>query len=157
MSVVGSRHRGDFDPSKLALAENCGADLIVDTSLPDEAVERIRAVAGPRRAAFVLDCVGVQATADLARRVVGLNSQLTIVGLGNGVLPFGNFNLPYGCALSTPYWGSRAELMEVVAPASAGRIRAETSTFDLEEGPAVLQRLQDGLVSGRAVLVPSAL
>ena len=33
--------------------------------------------------------------------------------------------------MSIPYWGSRVELMEVIAMARAGRIHAETTEFPL--------------------------
>jgi len=35
--------------------------------------------------------------------------------------------------MSIPYWGSRVELMEVMAMARAGRIHAETTEFPLTQ------------------------
>jgi len=40
--------------------------------------------------------------------------------------------------MSIPYWGSRVELMEVIAMARADRIHAETAEFPLTEMRAAL-------------------
>lgn len=53
-----------------------------------------------------------------------------------------------------PKAGSRTELMEVIALAEAGRIHAEVETFPLEQAVDVYQRLREGKIRGRAVLVP---
>lgn len=58
--------------------------------------------------------------------------------------------------MSTPLWGSRAELMEVIALAQSGRIHVDTQCFSFEQGPQVLQDLRDGKVVGRGVLVPDS-
>ncbi|HTQ72282.1 MAG TPA: zinc-binding dehydrogenase, partial [Acidocella sp.] len=59
-----------------------------------------------------------------------------------------------GCEVVIPYWGSRTELMEVIALAEAGRISAEVETFPLDEAVDVYQRLREGRIHGRAVLIP---
>ena len=57
--------------------------------------------------------------------------------------------------MSIPYWGSRAELMEVIAMARAGRIHAETTEFPLMEAVHVYAKLRAGQITGRAVLIPA--
>ncbi|MBV2167749.1 MAG: NAD(P)-dependent alcohol dehydrogenase [Bdellovibrio sp.] len=145
---------GDVDDSRLEMAKKLGADLIVNTKNADEAAEKINKFIGPRKAALVLDCVGVQPTVTLGSKIVGMNSQFTIVGLGGGKLVMDGFSLPFGCMVSTPYWGSRAELLEVLALAQAGRIHAEVTHFKLEETPSVYKKLEEGKINGRAVIVP---
>lgn len=144
----------DLDARKLEHARQLGADLGVDSRVAAEATEVIRRFCGPRRAALVLDFVGVQGTLDLAVQLVGRNSQLMVVGVGGGVIPLSQTTLPFGCAVSTPLWGSRAELIEVIALAQSGRIRVDAHYFGLEQGPRVLQDLRGGRVMGRGVLVP---
>ena len=56
--------------------------------------------------------------------------------------------------MSIPYWGSRVELMEVIAMARAGRIHAETIEFPLAKAVDVYARLKAGQITGRAVLIP---
>lgn len=144
---------GDVDDRKLEVAKKMGADMVVNTKSPD-AAEKITAFAGPRKAALVLDCVGVQPTVDLGTKIVGMNSQLTVVGLGGGKITMNGQSVPFGCMVSTPYWGARSELMEVLALAEAGRIHAEVTHFRLDETPKVYEKLEHGEIIGRAVIVP---
>jgi propanol-preferring alcohol dehydrogenase len=57
--------------------------------------------------------------------------------------------------MSIPYWGSRVELIEVIAMAREGRIHAETTAFPLQQAAGVYERLKAGQIVGRAVLVPN--
>jgi propanol-preferring alcohol dehydrogenase len=102
----------------------------------------------------VLDCVGVQATIDLGAQLLGRSSVWTIVGLGGGHHDFHHGSTPYGTLLSIPYWGSRVELMEVIAMARDGRVHADTTEFPLGQAVDVYSKLKAGQIIGRAVLVP---
>jgi propanol-preferring alcohol dehydrogenase len=144
----------DVDDKKLAQAKALGAHDIVNNRDAGEAAERIRQITGARGAGLVLDCVGVQPTIDLGAGLLGRNSVWTVVGLGGGHHDFHHGSTPYGCVLSIPYWGSRVELMEVIAMARHGRIHAETTEFPLEEAVSVYGKLKAGQITGRAVLVP---
>lgn len=146
----------DVDDAKLAQAKGLGADHVVNNRDVAEAAERIRTIVGPRGAALVLDCAGVQATFDLGAQLLGRNSVWTVVGLGGGHHDFHHGSTPYGTTLSLPYWGSRVELMEVIAMARDGRIHAETTEFPLDQAVEVYAKLKAGRITGRAVLVPHA-
>jgi propanol-preferring alcohol dehydrogenase len=146
----------DVDDAKLQQAKALGADDVVNNRDGDAAAERIRAITGPRGAGLVLDCVGVQATIDLGARLLGRNSVWTIVGLGGGHHDFRHGSTPYGTSVSIPYWGSRVELIEVIAMAREGRIHAETTDFPLGQAVDVYRKLKAGQIPGRAVLVPDA-
>lgn len=144
----------DIDDGKLAHARELGVKHTVNSGDGKRAAEEIRDLAGPRGVAVALDFVGAQATVDLCAQVVGRNSRLTVVGLGGGTVHYAANNPPYGCQVTVPYWGSRTELMEVIALAAAGRIRADVETFKLDQAVEVYQRLREGRIHGRAVLVP---
>ena len=144
----------DVDDRKLDQAKSLGADDIINNRNADQAAERILEITGPRGAGLVLDCVGVQPTVDLGAKLLGRNSVWTIVGLGGGHHDFHHGSTPYGCSLSIPYWGSRVELMEVIAMARDGRIHAETTEFPLDQAIEVYDKLKGGQIKGRAVLVP---
>jgi propanol-preferring alcohol dehydrogenase len=145
----------DVDDKKLHQAKALGADDIVNNRNASEAAERIQQITGPRGAGLVLDCVGVQPTLDLGAKLLGRNSVWTIVGLGGGRHDFRHGSTPYGTSMSIPYWGSRVELMEVIAMAQDGRIHAETTDFPLAEAVDVYARLKAGQITGRAVLIPA--
>jgi propanol-preferring alcohol dehydrogenase len=143
----------DISDEKLELARDVGADV---TLRSDDAgvVDRIRELTGGEGAEVVLDFVGAAPTLDIARRVVALDGQVQIVGIGGGVLPAGFFSTPFGASVRAPYWGSRTELMEVLDLARAGLVRVHTERFSLEEAPEAYRRLHDGGIRGRAVVVP---
>lgn len=145
----------DVDDKKLDQAKSLGADTIINNRNAGEAAERIQGIIGPRGAGLVLDCVGVQPTVDLGAKLLGRNSVWTIVGLGGGHHDFHHGSTPYGCSLSIPYWGSRVELMEVIAMARDGRIHAETTEFALDAAVEVYEKLKAGQIRGRAVLIPN--
>ena len=144
----------DVDDRKLEQAKTLGADHIVNNRNSTAAAEQIQKITGPRGAGLVLDCVGVQPTLDLAAKLLGRNGVWTIVGLGGGHHDFNHGSTPYGTLMSIPYWGSRAELMEVIAMARNGRIHAETTEFPLNQAVDVYDKLKAGQITGRAVLVP---
>jgi propanol-preferring alcohol dehydrogenase len=145
---------GDIDPAKLEQARALGAHDLVDTRDVNAAAEQIRNITGPRRAALILDCIAVQATFDLGAQILGRNSAWTVVGLGGGHHDFHHGSTPYGCIVSIPYWGSRVELMEVIAMARDGRIHPEISEFPLGRAVEVYTKLKAGEIRGRAVLAP---
>jgi propanol-preferring alcohol dehydrogenase len=144
----------DVDDRKLQHAKALGADDIVNNRDASDAADRIQQITGPRGAGLVLDCVGVQPTLNLGAKLLGRNSVWTIVGLGGGHHDFHHGSTPYGTSVSIPYWGSRVELMEVIAMARDGRIHAETTEFPLTQAVEVYARLKEGQITGRAVLVP---
>ena len=145
----------DVNDDKLQQAKALGADEIVNNRNAEEAAERIQHITGPRGAGLVLDCIGVQPTVDLGAKLLGRNSVWTIVGLGGGRHEFRHGSTPYGTSMSIPYWGSRVELMEVIAMARDGRIHAQTTEFPLTEAVDVYARLKAGRIAGRAVLIPA--
>jgi propanol-preferring alcohol dehydrogenase len=119
-----------------------------------KAAERIQKIIGPRGAGLVRDCVGVQLIINLGAKLLGRNCVWTIVGLGGGHHDFHHGSTPYGCSVSIPYWGSRVELLEVIAMARDGRIHAETTEYPLDQAVEVYDKLKAGQITDRAVLIP---
>jgi propanol-preferring alcohol dehydrogenase len=140
----------DVCDEKLEHARALGAHVIVRAG--DGAAKRIREATGG--ADVVLDIVGSEASLALAAAVAAARSDVAIVGLAGGKMPIGFGTVPFECAACVPYWGSRDELHEVIALAQRGAISVEVQTFPLSAFAEVYERLRQGAIKGRAVLVP---
>jgi propanol-preferring alcohol dehydrogenase len=132
-------------PEHLALAEELGAHP-VDARGGDPA--SVSASLGGVDAAVVFapsDAVVAQAIDAIkpgGTVVLGVHAQV-------GALPFADEKRVVGSVI-----GSRHQMQEVLALAAAGKIRAQTETYALEDAVEALQRLKGGEVRARAVLVP---
>ncbi|MFC9786981.1 NAD(P)-dependent alcohol dehydrogenase [Rhodococcus sp. NPDC127528] len=144
----------DVNEEKLEFARSVGAHEAV---LSDpSAIDKVRAITGPGGAALVLDFVGYQPTIDIAMGVAGTASDVTIVGLGDGRaharVGFGQ--TPFEASVTSPYWGSRGELIELIDLAHQGVFDIAVEKFSLENGVEAYRRLAAGTLRGRAVVVP---
>jgi alcohol dehydrogenase, propanol-preferring len=140
----------DRRPAALALARASGADLVLDSEGLDGAA--LRAEAGP--ATLVLDCVGVDATMALAAAAVAPGGHVALVGIGGGTFPMHFGTVPFEATVTFPRWGTRDELVDVVALARAGHLELEVETIALEGVVDAYGRLERGEVAGRLVAVP---
>ena len=142
----------DVKPEALELARKVGAHhaVLSDAS----AAEKIRDLTGGRGADVVLDFFGSTETLNLARAVARVLGDVTIVGIGGGEVPLGFFTQPYEVSMATTYWGSRPELAELLALAASGQITAESSIYSLDNAAKAYADLHNGVVTGRAVVVP---
>jgi propanol-preferring alcohol dehydrogenase len=149
----------DTSVAALDLAGRVGAHDVVQAG-PDS-VDRIRALVGPPPdgADVVLDFVGADPTVTTARQVVATGGHLLLVGLAGGTLPVRPVadeppTVPLETTVEVPFWGTRAELQEVIALARTGQLRADVQTFPLADAPEAYELLRRGEIHGRAVVVP---
>jgi propanol-preferring alcohol dehydrogenase len=103
---------------------------------------------------LVIDIVGSDATLGLAVAVARPLGHITIMGIAGGTLPLNFFGIGYEVSVATTYWGSMPELIEVIALAGAGRLRAHIQRFALADAGAAYQAMHEGTLEGRAVIVP---
>jgi propanol-preferring alcohol dehydrogenase len=145
----------DVREDALRLAREIGAHETIRSDA--HAAANLRALVGPAPggADVVLDCVGAAATVDTARAVVSTGGDIAIVGLAGGALPVGFGTLPFEVRVTMPFWGTRAELADVIALARNGRIRAHVERFPLTDVEWAYERLRAGTLQGRAVVMPS--
>jgi alcohol dehydrogenase, propanol-preferring len=142
----------DIAADKLKLAAEVGADATV---LSDEdAPARVAELTRGQGAELVLDVVGVDATMTMAGRMAHKMGHLTVVGMAGGTLPYSFFSLPAECALTTPYWGSLPELIEIIALAESGRLKSHNTYYPLERAQEAYDAMRSGTLPGRAVIVP---
>ena len=142
----------DVKPEALELARKVGAHHAVVSDA--DAAPKIRELTGGRGADVIIDFVGTTATLDLARGVARALADVTIVGIGGGEVPLSFFSQPYEVSIATTYWGSRGELVELLALAASGQVSAEGAIYSLDNGAQAYRDLHDGRVTGRAVVVP---
>ncbi|MFI0898324.1 NAD(P)-dependent alcohol dehydrogenase [Streptomyces sp. NPDC020983] len=143
----------DVSEDKLALARTVGAHAAVLSD--DDAPAAVRELTGGLGAQAVFDFVGAAPTVRIAGAVAGVEAEVSLVGIGGGTLPVGFGVLPFEVCVSAPYWGSRAELQEVLALARDGAVSVHTETFSLDEAPRAYERLHEGSINGRAVILPN--
>jgi propanol-preferring alcohol dehydrogenase len=142
----------DVSDEKLALATEVGAHHTVISD--DSAADTIRDITGGLGADAVFDFVGAQPTIDTALACAAVEADISIVGIGGGSATIGFGTVAYDVAVRIPYWGSRAELIEVLDLARSGQIGVEVQRYSLDEAPRAYEALAAGTVRGRAVIVP---
>ncbi|HSL23695.1 MAG TPA: NAD(P)-dependent alcohol dehydrogenase [Vicinamibacterales bacterium] len=148
----------DVSDDALNLAGRMGAHHTVKSDA--DAGRAIRELLGPPPggADAVLDFVGVTETLALAASVVSTGGRLALVGLGGGTLSLrpgvGPIGVPMETQVVVPFWGTRAELAEVIALARAGRIRAQVEPFPLDRVAEAYDKLRARALTGRAVVLP---
>lgn len=142
----------DPRPEALAHARELGA-VNAFTSGPD-VVDNVRHATGGLGADVVLDLVGSESSLALAMSTVRPLGDVNIVGVAGGTYPLSWFSVPHEVDIRATYWGTRSELVEVLQLASRGLITPETTTYSLEDAAQAYRDLADGLVRGRAVIIP---
>ena len=151
----------DMKDEALKLAKHIGAHYAIKSDA--DAAAQIRELVGPPPggADVVLDFVGANPTLTLGALVVATGGRLTLVGLAGGSVKIspnavGQTGIPFEARIVIPFWGTRAELAEVIALARAGRISAHIEKFPLSNAPVAYEKMQAGKLQGRAVVLPSA-
>ncbi|MEV0685325.1 zinc-binding dehydrogenase [Nocardia sp. NPDC050378] len=143
----------ETDAAKRELALSLGADVVVDPRT-DGADGVIKEHTGDAGAAAVLDFVGVDSTMALGAGTLGPQGIFVLVGLAGGSLPFSFQGVPSEATWTTSNWGSQNELAEVLELARRGELVSNIEQYPLSAINDVFDRLERGLVTGRAVLVP---
>ncbi len=143
----------DLSDDKLLLASALGADHVVRVDQNPASV--IAGLTGTKGVDAIFDFVGSDATLRLARDTAAISAAIVLVGVGTGSLPVGYRRLPFEANIKSTFWGSRPELWEVVDLAGSGNLTVTVETYSLDEAPKAYERLANGDVLGRAVVVPS--
>jgi propanol-preferring alcohol dehydrogenase len=144
----------DVAKEKLDLAKAVGADFGVLSTDPD-AVAKIREFTGGRGADAVFDFVGLESTIALGSKVLAQMGDFTVVGIGMGPFTWSFMALPYEVNLTSTYWGTRSELIEVLALAERGLLKGHITYYPLDKAVKVYEDLAAGKIVGRAVITPN--
>jgi propanol-preferring alcohol dehydrogenase len=92
---------------------------------------------------------------ELAIRLARSAGHVAIVGLAGGRLPVGYGATPYETRLVIPFWGTQAELIEVLALGASGKITPHVERFALDDVDDAYRRMREATLDGRAVVTPN--
>lgn len=146
------------DPSRAALATAVahGAHHALTVEEVEAGALDLLLPLRPGGAAAVLDFVGSDASLSIAATHVSTHGWLVAVGHAGGQVGYGpGGSVPFGTRVAMPYWGTRADLSQVIALARDGAITPVTRTYDLGDIAQAVDDLRHGRLGGaRAVLLP---
>lgn len=131
----------DTDPVKQGTALEIGAHEAVG---PDD---------GIGTADVVLDFLGAESTMAIAAGAVRRQGLVAVVGLFGGRIPFGLGAVPHEARFMSSFWGSRAQLDELLDLArSEPSVVQPVETLPLSDAQLAHDRLRRGGLKGRLVL-----
>ena len=142
----------DTDERRRQLARELGADEVLGEQ--ENVADAVREATNGAGADVVLDFVGTDQTHALALAMLARRGVYSIVGYG-GTVSHPSVGLVVGETVITGNLvGSWIDLWELLQLQSRGLVTLVTETHRLEEVNDVLDKLREGEVTGRAVLVP---
>ena len=142
----------DTRPEALELATQVGAHATVRSG--EDAAAQVTDATKGAKADVVLDFVGAEGTIALGASVARPGADLVVIGAAAGSFTWNFYAMPYEVNLTTSFWGSLPELHEVIAMAQRGLIKPHIQRFALEDGMHAYELMEEGQLSGRAVIVP---
>lgn len=143
----------DMKEDAMKTAEEAGAIAVPGG---EGQTERIRELTGGRGVDAVFDMVGASPTIALAQQVVAQQGRISVVGIANGAATWSFFTNPYEAELTNTYWGTIEDLYEVVDLYKASKIRPQVERYPMDRALEAYQKLVDGTLSGRAVVMPNS-
>ncbi len=143
----GVRHVtvSDYSPERRALAEQLGADLVVDPGTTDLAEAALAAVG--KQPPVVFECVGVEGTLNLAMQLVERAGRVIVVGVcmkEDRIFPMVGINKQLTLKFVLGY--TPAEYAESLGALADGSINTKpmvTRLVNLDELPAAFEALAD--------------
>jgi propanol-preferring alcohol dehydrogenase len=138
----------DPRPDARALATDLGAHRTgasVEEAMPEAGAD------------VVLDFVGSDQTMSSGGRALIPGGRLVVVGGARGSMVVGKgLALPLGWQVSAPFWGAREDLVAVIGLAEQGLLAPVFEAVPFGEVALAYERLRDGAVTGRLVVVPES-
>ncbi len=142
----------DISDRSLELAAQGGADHLVKADGGE--VEAVKALTGGKGAEAVLDFVGEKGTTKKGIDMTRPAGSYYVIGYGeNIVVPTVDMVITEKNIIGNLV-GTWAELTELMALADRGLVELHTKHYALADANQALQDLNNGLIKGRAVLVP---
>jgi NAD+-dependent secondary alcohol dehydrogenase Adh1 len=141
----------DTDARRRLLAAELGAGDVLDGN---GAVDAVRELTGGRGADLVFDFVGTDQSHADAAAMLARGGTYSVIGYGGMVsIPSASLVVNEHAVVGNLV-GTWVDLYELLQLHAAGRVVLKTEVHPLASVNEVLQKLRDGEVTGRAVLVP---
>jgi len=142
----------DTDERRRRLARELGADEVLGEQ--GDVADAVRELTGGAGADVVLDFVGTDESHATSLRMLARRGLYSIVGYG-GTVSYPSAGLVVGeTVIAGNLVGSWIDLWELLKLHGRGDVTLRTETHPLEAVNEVLDRLREGEITGRAVLIP---
>src|SRR3954453_15575190 len=141
----------DPHPDRRNLAVELGAHQALEA---EGVADAVRDLTGGKGADLVLDFVGIDQTHADGMAMLGLQGTYALIGFGGTITVPSAALVGQEQSVVANLVGSWTDLWEVVQLHAAGKITLKTETHPLDDVNTVLDRLREGDITGRAVLVP---
>lgn len=142
----------DISDKSLELAARGGADHLVKADGGE--VEAVKALTGGKGAEAVLDFVGEKGTTKKGIDMTRAAGSYYVIGYGEDIrVPTVDMVITEKNIIGNLV-GTWAELTELMALADRGLVELHTKYYPLSDANQALRDLHNGLINGRAVLVP---
>ena len=139
----------DTDERRRRLATELGADEVV------EQADAVREATDGRGADLVFDFVGTDQTHADSAAMLARGGTYSVIGYGGTISIASPALVVNEHAVVGNLVGTWIDLWELLQLHAAGRVTLKTESHSLDSVNDVLEKLRDGEVTGRAVLVPS--
>jgi propanol-preferring alcohol dehydrogenase len=118
---------------------------------------KINQATGRREVDVVINVAGTEESIELGASLLAIGGTMICSGLMGTEIKTPLFPLVgREHSIQGSFWGNYNELREVIELAKKGMIRHHIQKYNLSEANDVINRLRDGKVLGRAVLVPES-
>ena len=146
----------DRKDEKIDLAKEIGADFTINNSVDFSKVkEEVSAITKGKGIDVIIDCVGAENTVHDSIRLLNKGGTLVVVGLFGNQIRFPLVPSVFNeHKIHCSFWGNYNELREVISLASKGKLKHKINRFALRDINKAINKLQNGEILGRAVIVP---
>src|SRR5690625_2291298 len=144
----------DMNDSRLEIAKQFGADEIL-VGVNENTLEDIMTLTNGSGAEVVLDFAGFDMTIETGLQAVKKGGSFGLIGAGMGTINkpwYGS--LPLDGEVFNFQGGSLSDTKEVIELVEAGLVRNEVEFFPLEDVEQAYEKMEKGVLKGRAVIKP---
>ncbi len=142
----------DVDDKKLALAKKLGADYTVNAKTSDAPADDVKKATGGGAHGVLITAPSLPAFkqgVEMTRK----HGTCVLVGLPPGDFPVPLFDVVANCiTIRGSFVGNREDMVETLAIADEGKVRADVELEPLTSINGIFDRLKTGRITGRAVL-----